>query len=552
MSAELQVAYTWVLLDLSVSTGKFRYLIRKGCTAMSTQDPMSRRRFLHTLATASGSTLAATILAACGGATSTTTAPTAAGDAAAAPTAAMAAPTAAMAAPTAAMAAPTAAMAAPAATAGAGVGTTVTGEGANPFNLQAGEIDGVFFAGGFGDDYIKYAAKLVEQAHPGSTVKVQSVQKVTEQLQPRFVAGTPPDVIDNSGANLIPVTDLVAENQLMDLTPLLDAPSFDTAGKKFRDTLFPGSQDSTIFDGKPYGINISYTISGIWYSKPAFDKAGYTYPKTWDEMITLSQAIKKEGKVSPWTYQGKYPYYIWGIVWNMLVYFAGGNDTMLKLDNLEPNAWSDPAVKRATEDLYQLWDKGLILPGTAGLTHTESQTEWLKGNATFIPCGNWLENEMKTVTPADFNMTVSNIPGYADGKGDQSAVNASGGETYVVPSKGKNPQGGMEYLRALLSKDSSKYFAENVRAIMPVVGGTEGATLSEGMKSAVALVDASKGATMQMQFTNWYSQLNKEIDTHTGELMTGTIKPDEFISTMQKAADAVAQDPDIKKFKREK
>ena len=28
----------------------------------------------------------------------------------------------------------------------------------------------------------------------------------------------------------------------------------------------------------------------------------------------------------------------------------------------------------------------------------------------FIPCGNWLENEMKTVTPADFNMTVANIP----------------------------------------------------------------------------------------------------------------------------------------------
>ena len=65
---------------------------------------------------------------------------------------------------------------------------------------------------------------------------------------------------------------------------------------------------------------MSYTISGIWYSKPAFDKAGYTYPKTWDEMLTLCEQIKKEGKQSPWTYQGKYPYYIWGIVWNMLVY----------------------------------------------------------------------------------------------------------------------------------------------------------------------------------------------------------------------------------------
>jgi len=413
-------------------------------------------------------------------------------------------------------------------------------------------VDGVFFAGGFGDDYIKYAAKLEEQLHPGTTVKVQSIQKVTEQLQPRFVAGNPPDVIDDSGANLIAPGDLVREEQLMDLTPLLEALALDTPGKKFKDTLFPGSQDSLVFDGKPYGINISYTVLGIWFSKPAFDKAGYTYPKTWADMLALCEQIKKDGKQSPWTYQGKYPYYIWQNPWKMLIYYAGGSDALIKLDNLEPDAWSDPAVKQATDDIYQLWDKGYIMPGTAGLTHTESQTEWLKGKAVFIPCGNWLENEMKTVTPDGFDMSVRNVPGYADGKGDQNAVNAIGGEAYVVPSKGKNPQGGMEYLRVLLSKDSAKYFAENVRAIMPVIGGTEGAKLSEGMKSAVDLVTASKGASAQMNFGDWYGTLFKEMDTHTGELMTGQIKPDDFRTTMQKAFDAVAKDPDIKKFKREK
>ncbi len=499
---------------------------------MSSREQISRRKFLKAAALSSGG---AVILAACGSSAATTS-PTAAP----APEAPTAAPAAATAAP-----APTAAAAAP--TAAAAAGGSAAG---NPLNVAAGEVDGVFFAGGFGDDYIKYAGQLVEKAHPDVKVKIQSIQKVTEALQPRFIAGNPPDVIDNSGANLIPMADLIGEDQLLDLAPLLAAQSWDTEGKTFGDTLFPGSQTSAIFGGKQYGINIAYTISGIWYSKPAFEKAGYTYPKTWADMLTLCEQIKKEGKQSPWTYQGKYPYYIWGIVWNMLVYYAGGDDVFKKLDNLEPNAWSDPAIKRATEDLYQLWDKGYIMPGTAGLTHTESQTEWLKGKAVFIPCGNWLENEMKTVTPADFNMTVANIPGYADGKGDPNAVNANGGETYVVPAKAKNTAGGMEYLRALLSKDSAKYFAENVRAIMPVVGGTEGAKLSEGMKAGVALATASKGVAINMNFTNWYSALNKEIDQRTGELMTGVIKPDEFISIMQKKADEVAADPDTKKFKR--
>lgn len=426
----------------------------------------------------------------------------------------------------------------------------VAADAMNPFNLTATEVDGVFFAGGYGDDYIKYAAKLQEKLHPGTTVKVQSIQKITEQLQPRFVAGNPPDVIDNSGANMIPMADLVRDEQLADLAELFEAPALDTPGKKFKDTLFPGSQASANFDGKQLGVNMSYTVSGIWYSKPGFEKAGYTYPKTWAEMLTLCEQIKKDGKASPWTYQGKYPYYIWGIVLNMLIYYSAGTDALIQLDNLEPNAWSNPDVVRAVEDLYQLWDKGYILPGTAGLTHTESQTEWLKGNAVFIPCGNWLENEMKTVTPADFNMVVANVPGYADGKGTQNDVNAGGGETYIVPAKAKNVKHGMEYLRCLLSKDSAKYFAENVRAIMPVFGGTEGANLSDAVKSAVALAEG--GSPVVWNLPNWYSSFSKDLETKTGELMTGTIKPADFIAAMQKSADTVAADPDVKKFKREK
>jgi N-acetylglucosamine transport system substrate-binding protein len=426
----------------------------------------------------------------------------------------------------------------------------VAADAIDPLMAGTTEVEGVFFAGGFGDDYIKYAGKLQEQLHPGLTVKVQSIQKITEQLQPRFVAGNPPDVIDNSGANMIPMADLVRDEQLLDLAALMAAPSLDTPGKTLGETLFPGSQTSAIFGGKQYGINMAYTVSGIWYSKPAFEKSGYTFPKTWAEMLTLCEDIKKEGKASPWTYQGKYPYYIWGIVLGPMIYYSGGNDVLKKLDNLEPNAWSDPAVMRAVEDLYQLYDKGYIMKGTSGLTHTESQTEWLKGNATFIPCGNWLENEMKTVTPADFNMVVSNVPGYTDGAGDQTAVNAGGGETFVVPSKAKNVKGGMEYLRVLLSKDSAKYFAENVRAIMPVTGGTEGAKLSEAVKSAVALAEAAKD-TIVWNLPNWYSSVSKDLETKTGELMTGTIKPADFVAAMQKSCDAAAADPDIKKFKRD-
>jgi N-acetylglucosamine transport system substrate-binding protein len=343
--------------------------------------------------------------------------------------------------------------------------------------------------------------------------------------------------------------DLVNEGQLLDLTDLFEAPALDTPGKKFKETLFAGSQASSVYNGKQYGVNIAYTVSGIWWSKTLADKNGWKYPATWDDMLAFCEQIKKDGKYAPWTYQGKYPYYISGIVWNQLLYKAGGNDVILKIDNLEANAWKDPAALRATEQVFALWDKGYIMAGTAGLTHTESQAEWLKNKAVFIPCGTWLENEMKTVTPKDFNMVVNGIPGFADGKGDQNAIFANGGETFVVPAKGKNTKGGLEYLRSILSKSSAKWFAENVSSMMPVAGATEGAKISDGMKSALAVVDTAKGAIIDMEVGNYYSKIETDLELHTGELLTGKLKPADFLDAMQKTADAVAKDPDTPKQK---
>lgn len=420
---------------------------------------------------------------------------------------------------------------------------------ANPLGIGADPIDGVFFSGGFGHDYIVYAGKLVEGAHPGVKASVKPIQKVAEELRPRLVEGNPPDVIDNSGAGQFNTTDLVNDGQLMDLAELMEAPSFDTPGVKFKDTLFPGSQADLVYDGKQMGVNVAYTVSAIWYSKPWLEKSGLTLPDNWSDFLGLLDTIKKEGKMAPWTYQGKYPYYMWGIVLNQLIYKAAGNAAMISLDNLEPNAWKNPDILRAVTDMHALWDKGYIMDGTAGLTHTESQAEWLKGKAAFLPCGTWLENEMKKETPAEFQMTAMGVPGYKDGKGDINAVAAGGGEPFVVFAKGKNPKGGMEFLRAQLSRSSAKWFAENVSSIMPVKGVTD-LKASEGVKSAIGVVEKAGTNIITFNLPNWYSSFGKEIEQRTGELLTGKMKPEEFVDALQKKADEIAADGDIKKFKR--
>ena len=423
-------------------------------------------------------------------------------------------------------------------------------EGAmNPLGMAANvQGEGVFFSGGFGHDYIQYAADIFAEVHEGSTMSVEGIQRVGERLRPRIISGNPPDVIDNSGAGNLDTAALVAEGELADLGPLLAAPSLDTPGKTLGETLFPGSQASGVFDGVQRYLNIAFTIFGVWYSKSLFAEKGWEYPQTWDAMMDLSENIKAEG-IAPWTYQGKFPQYmIFGLL-EPLVEKIGGVEVWKAVDNLEPEAWRNPAMVEALTKMKALYDNGYIMDGTEGLTHTESQAEWLQGKAAFIPSGTWLENEMRSVTPEGFDMVIAPVP--ADDPATFAWIDGSAGEPFMVFENAENPIAGMEVLRCLLSKQSAQYFAQNVGSIMPVIDGAEGVELSSAMTSALdAVAAAGDNILDRPSFSTWYSDINEEAKNSMGALLTGRIGVEEFIDRVQEVADDVAEDDDIPKYTR--
>jgi len=234
-----------------------------------------------------------------------------------------------------------------------------------------------------------------------------------------------------------------------------------------------------------------------------------------------------------------------------LAYKAGGIDVIKKLDNLEANAWKQPEVKAAVEAVYMLADKGYLYPGTEGLTHTESQAEWLQGKAAFIPCGNWLENEEKGLIPNGFDMVVAPTPSLsASDKVPFAGINAYAGENFIVPAKGKNVAGGKELLRILFSKQGARFFSENTKALTVVLGSTDGLSLGPAFDSVLSAVKAAGQNTFVSRYGDWYKQLADEGDNQTGALLTKKLTPAEFMDKMQAKADAVAKDSSIKKYTR--
>ncbi|HKG26223.1 MAG TPA: N-acetylglucosamine/diacetylchitobiose ABC transporter substrate-binding protein [Thermomicrobiales bacterium] len=432
-------------------------------------------------------------------------------------------------------------------------GTPTAAGAGNPLGVDPNApLDVVIFKGGYGDDYaINVNQNLYAKLYPNAQITYAGIIRLGEQLQPRFVAGNPPDVIDNSGAGNLDNAALVAEGQLADLADLMAAPSYDTEGKTFAETLVPGSQDSGVFDGKQLLLNWALTVVGVWYSDTFMKSKGYTYPKTWDEMLALCEEIKGSG-VAPWATTGVYPQYIELFVMDQMIY-KHDPQAAINIDNLEADAWRAPAVKEVVEALYMLGDKGYILPGWEGLTHTESQAEWLQGKAVFLPCGTWLENEMKDLIPADFNMVVAPTPSLPGDKVPFEGIIASSGEPFIVPSKGKNVQGGKEWLRLLFSVEGGKFFAENTKSLSVVQGSGEGLDLGSAFASTQTAIQAAGANTFPTaRYGDWYSDMEEEIKNALGSLLQKQISIDEFIDTAQDAADTIKDDDSIVKYHRDK
>lgn len=415
--------------------------------------------------------------------------------------------------------------------------------------FQDEPLEVVIFKGGYGDEYALDAGRIYREKYPKATIDHKGIQRVGEVLQPRFISDTPPDVVDNSGAGRLDLVTLVSSGKLKDLNELLDMPSFDDPAKKVRDTLMPGVIEEGTFDGKVQILNYSSVLWGVWYSKSLFAKHGWTYPATWADMLTLNEEIKQAG-LHPWTWQGKYPEYMNDPLLSLAAK-AGGHELVKSIDNLEPNAWQSPAMLAAVEAIYELAVRGHFMPGSEALSHTEAQNAWSKGQAAFVPCGSWLEGEQQEVTPQGFDMMMGTLPALTSSdKLSNGAAMAASSESFLVPLKAKNVQGGLEFLRILFSQKVARGFAEKSKALPVVHGATDGLTLSSGLQSVADAVKAAGPNLFGYRFRTWYPPLSKAVDDATGELLTKRIDPRQWAERVQKAADEVAKDSSIKKNKR--
>lgn len=422
----------------------------------------------------------------------------------------------------------------------------------NPLGVDpTAPLDVVIFKGGYGDDYaINVNETLYGQLYPDAEITYTGTQRLMEQYQARVVDGNPPDLMDNSGAGNFSSAQLYRDGQLASLDDLMSAPAYGQDGVTFADSLIAGTQEDGKFDGTQHYVSYAVSMWGIYYNAAKFEEKGWEYPKTWDEMLALCQVIKDDGEMAPWAHQGQYPSYM-RLTWDQMVFKAGGFEAIHKLNNLAPDAWTQPKARECLEAFRALYVNGYFMEGTEALSHTEAQTFFLQGEAAFIPCGSYIENEMKDVLVSvpDFKLTVQPVPNLnADDVLPFTATQASAGQNLIVFEQAKNPQGGKEWLRLLFSQEGARFFSEVTHSPTVVIGAADDLDLGSAFASAKTAIEASGENRLSSRYAALYPDLSEASNTAFSELLTGGKSVDEVIEELQALTDQIREDGSIQKI----
>jgi multiple sugar transport system substrate-binding protein/raffinose/stachyose/melibiose transport system substrate-binding protein len=141
---------------------------------------------------------------------------------------------------------------------------------------------------GDGKAYWEDTVAAFEEANPGVTISIQSIQNedMDGKLQTALNSGDAPDIFMARGGGKL--ADVVEAGQAMDLT--------DALTQETRDALGEASLAAFSVDGGVYGVPTAVLPGGIYYSKDLFTQAGITEtPTTVDELSAAVDKLKAAG-----------------------------------------------------------------------------------------------------------------------------------------------------------------------------------------------------------------------------------------------------------------
>jgi multiple sugar transport system substrate-binding protein/raffinose/stachyose/melibiose transport system substrate-binding protein len=305
---------------------------------------------------------------------------------------------------------------------------------------------------GEGKQYWEDTVAAFEEANPGVTIEVQSVQneEMDGKLQTALNSGDAPDIFMARGGGKL--ADIVKAGQVMDLTAGVTDATKSALG---------GVLSAFEIDGKVYGMPTAVLPSGLFYAADLFEAAGVTTPPTTiDELETADAAIKATG-VAPIAVGAKdaWPAAHW--YYNFALR-ACSKDVMDAA--AESRSFDDPCWLKAGEDLQSFLETEPFNDGflTTSAQQGAGSSAGLVANhqAAMELMGAWDPGVISSLTPDEKPLAdllwfpFPEVPG-GDGEAGAMMGGVDGYSCWV-----NAPKECVDFLNFIVEKDNQEAYAD--------------------------------------------------------------------------------------------
>lgn len=278
---------------------------------------------------------------------------------------------------------------------------------------------------------------LFEEKYPN--IKVKSTRMPYEGLKQQVIAGAAGDAApDLMRMDIIWVPEFAKLGALM---PLNDQEGFN----EIKGQLYEGPLATNYYDGKYYGLPLNTNTKVAIYNKELLAKAGLAEPpKTFDELIEASRALKADGK---------YGIGIGGTgAWGILPYFWTFGGSVTDDNYTKASGYlNSPESIEALEKIIELNNEGLVAPSILG--GEPGTWDGIKSEYLMIDDGPWFYSILGEEV---LNSTVSStLPA---GKG--GSVSVVGGENIVIFNNTKHPDEAWTFMKFLMTDEPQIIMAQ--------------------------------------------------------------------------------------------
>ena len=288
------------------------------------------------------------------------------------------------------------------------------------------------------------------------------------------------------------------------------------------DEYMEGPMESTMLDGKHYGIPFATNCTALFYNKDMFDAAGIDYPDentTWDEFHEMAKALTKDGvsgfgNAATNTDEGTFQCLQW-------IYTAGGSYT-----DIEDGVDAYKLMQEMIED--GSWTKECV-----NWTQSDVNNNFMAGNLAMQQNGPWQIPGIEANAP-DLNYGVTVLP-KKDADSEQ-ATSILGGENMGVVNK-DDTSGAQAFLKYY---DQTDVMVDAMKQYGSYPPKTEAAsdtywTDDPIQKAFLTQIDTSIPRGPSAAWPSYSSA----IQTGVQEVMTSAKTPEQAAKDTQAAVDAV-------------